>query len=71
MYKPGKMTIQKQIKAIEYLCSNNTLEELRHKQSLVEQQIEQAFTQRNEEALNNLRAMEKQLQAAVIIVSGV
>jgi len=53
--------------AVKWLTENCDLAELRRRQSLTEVQIRQAHEQGNTEALEDLRAMEKHLQSAILL----
>jgi len=54
--------------AVKWLTENCDLAELRRRQSLTEVQIQQAHEQGNTEALEDLRAMEKHLQSAILLL---
>jgi hypothetical protein len=52
-------------RTINYLIAENSLEELRHVQSLIIQQQKIANEQKNDNALANLQVMEKITSAAI------
>jgi hypothetical protein len=60
------MTEEQAREAVKWLTARS-MAELRRRQGLVEIQIGQAYEQRDTEALEDLRAMEMHLQAAVLL----
>lgn len=61
--RPSEMSAMEQIACMIYLAGSNTLEELRKKQDLIEQQIVSAYRQRH--PLDCLHAMQDNIAAAV------
>ncbi|MGI6124318.1 MAG: hypothetical protein ACOYIG_09050 [Acetivibrionales bacterium] len=64
--RPKDMTEGQTGEAVKWLVEHCELRELRRRQNLVEVQIREAYEQRITEALEDLRAMERHLQAAVL-----
>jgi len=69
--RPTEMTEGQVAEVIEWLRQNCSLAELRRRQDLIEVQIGQAYKQKNTEALDDLRTMEKHLREAVLGKTGV
>jgi len=62
-----EMTREQEKAAVAWLTAHCGMPELRRRQTLVEIQIREAHEQRNAEALDDLRVMEKHLQEAVLM----
>jgi hypothetical protein len=64
--RPREMSEGQERMAVKWLTENCDLADLRRRQTLVEIQIREAYEQRNTDVLDDLRAMEKHLQKAVL-----